>query len=84
MKKSKMAGNLRLPNGRNWLPNHVPLQPNPSSHQSSGCTVMWGNEFLRSQLPKSALGSLARIVVKAWSNRIDASVPHAWGITSLT
>jgi len=42
-KRSKFAGDERQPNERNWSYHHVPVEPNPSSHQSSGCPGMWQN-----------------------------------------
>jgi len=79
-----MAGNVRQPNGRNWSHHHVPIQPNPSSHQLSGCTRMWQNASARSRLIKTALGPQACTAATVSSNRVYVSVPHAWGIYSLT
>jgi len=75
-----MAGDVRQPNGRNWSHHHVPFQPKPSSHQSSGCTGMWRNASARSRLIKTAPGPQACTAATASSNRVYVSVPHAWGI----
>jgi len=75
-----MAGDVRQPNGRNGSHNHVPLQPNPSSHQSSRCTGMWQKVSARSRLIKTPQGPRARTTTTASSNHVYVGVPHAWGI----
>ena len=75
-----MAGDVQQLNGRNWSHHHVRLQPNPQSHQSSGCTGMWRNASARSRLIKTALGPEACTTPTALSDRVYLSVLHYCGI----
>jgi len=81
---SKMAGDVRQPKGRNWSHHHVSLQLNHSSLQSSGCTGMWRHASVWSHLIKTAPGPQPCTAATALSKRVYVSLPHAWGILSLT
>jgi len=75
-----MAGNVRQPNGRHWSHHNVSIQPNPGSHQSSGCTGMWQNPSGRFRLIKTAPGPQARTTATALTHCVYVSVPHTRSI----